>query len=87
MNTYTLDPGSTTASEPTSVPVSAPMYVPPYYPYPLTSSVQPDTYKIHDWLPWSIINLFIGGIVLGFLPLMFSVICRNNKKYNEIHYS
>jgi thiol:disulfide interchange protein len=86
MNTYTLDPPT---SEPiiasTPVPVSAPIFTPSYHQYPIASNVQSDIQKIRDWLPWSIISFFIGGILLGFLPLIFSLICRSNKKYNERH--
>ncbi|CAF2180559.1 unnamed protein product [Rotaria magnacalcarata] len=40
---------------------------------------------IRDWLPWSIINIFIGFIVAGILPLIFSIICRNRKRENNVH--
>lgn len=85
------------ASAPASAPapVSAPYYIPPNYPYyPYYSHQYPqapvvpsapsaDVRKIRDWLPWSIINLFIGGLLLGLLPLTFSIICRSNKKKNN----
>ncbi|CAF4082869.1 unnamed protein product [Rotaria sp. Silwood2] len=68
---------------PTPVTASAPIYVPPtyqYYPYQYspTRTVQPDIRKIQDWLPWSIISLFIGGIIVGFIPLIFSLLCQRN---------
>lgn len=72
--------------------VTAPYYTPqhyPYYPYqypqapvaPVAPSVE--VRKIRDWLPWSIINLFLGGLLLGLLPLVFSIVCRSNKKKNN----
>jgi hypothetical protein len=99
MNLYTLDPPkaeSTVASAPTAVtaavPVKAPtpIYMPVNYQhhphqYPQTTNVQPDIHKIRDWLTWSIISLFLGGFIPGFLPLMFSLVCRSIKKKNEIH--
>lgn len=99
MNTYTLDPSKSesaaapiVASAPAPAPVSAPYYIPPNYPYypyqypqapmaPVAPSA--DVRKIRDWLPWSIINLFLGGLLLGLLPLIFSIICRSNKKKNN----
>ena len=96
---YTLDPSKfesaaapVAASAPAPAPVSAPYYIPPNYPYypyqypqapvaPSAPSV--DVRKIRDWLPWSIINLFLGGLLLGLLPLIFSIICRSNKKKNN----
>jgi hypothetical protein len=39
--------------------------------------------KIHDWLPWSIINIFIGWIFAGILPLIFSLVCRSYKSSNN----
>ncbi|CAF3195132.1 unnamed protein product [Rotaria sp. Silwood2] len=35
---------------------------------------------IRDWLPWSIVNLFVGWLFGGILPLIFSIICRNRKR-------
>jgi hypothetical protein len=39
--------------------------------------------KIHDWLPWSIINIFIGWIFVAILPLIFSLLCRSYKRSNN----
>ena len=36
--------------------------------------------KIRDWLPWSIVNLFIGWGFAGVIPLMFSLLCRGHKQ-------
>jgi len=39
--------------------------------------------NIRDWLPWSIINIFIGWLFAGILPLIFSIICRSHKSSNN----
>jgi hypothetical protein len=99
MNTYTLDPHkseSEPVSTPTSVnasappPMPAPMYMPssyPYYPYqyPQAPAAEPEIKKIRDWLAWSIISIFLGGLIPGFLPIIFSLICRSKKGKNDIH--
>ncbi len=97
MNTYTLDPPKPeSVAAPTQMPVSAsapvaaPYYMPPnyqYYPhqYPQAPVVSAEIRKIRDWLPWSIINFFLGGILLGLLPLIFSLICRSKKRKNDIN--
>jgi len=43
----------------------------------------PEIHKIRDWLLWSIINIFLalGG---GLLPLIFSLICRSNKRNHDV---
>ncbi|UJR24176.1 hypothetical protein I4U23_027142 [Adineta vaga] len=40
-------------------------------------------HKIHDWLLWSIINI-IFGMGFGFLPLIFSLICRKKKHQDDL---
>ena len=45
---------------------------------------QPDASKVRDWLPWSIVSLFIGMIFVGVLPLIFSLLCRKSKKNNDL---
>lgn len=97
MNNYTLDPSKTEsaavptlASAPAPTHVPAPIYMSPnyqYYPYqyPQAPIVNPNIGKIRDWLPWSIINLFVGGLFLGLIPLIFSLICRSNKKKNDLN--
>ena len=67
----------------------APTYVPPNYqhqPYqnPPAVNVQSDMSKIRDWLAWSIVNIFIGGLA-GILPLIFSLVCRSKKRKNDIN--
>ena len=43
-----------------------------------------DVTRIHDWLIWSIINMFVGWGT-GLLPLIFSLICRTKKQDNDVH--
>jgi len=84
------------ASAPAPTHVAAPIYMSPnyqYYPYQYPQApapapapaINPNIGKIRDWLPWSIINLFVGGLLLGLIPLIFSLICRSNKKKNDIN--
>jgi hypothetical protein len=40
--------------------------------------------QIRDWLPWSIVNFFVGWGLGGILPLVFSLICRSNKQANNV---
>mgnify|MGYP002378945323 FL=1 len=81
------------ASAPSVNYAPVPYYVPPNYQYYAyqhpqlaPAPVQQPTAEIkgiRDWLPWSIINLFIGGIILGIIPLIFSLICRSKKSAND----
>ena len=61
-------------------------YLPPgsqiHYVQPF-NVVDPSIAGIRDWLPWSIINIFLGGIILGLIPLMFSISCRERKRMND----
>jgi hypothetical protein len=43
-----------------------------------------DIDKIREWLPWSIINIFIGWGLGGVLPLIFTLLCRFNKRNNDL---
>jgi hypothetical protein len=43
----------------------------------------PTIAQIRDWLPWSIVNMFIGWLLGGILPLIFSIICRSHKRSNN----
>jgi len=45
----------------------------------------PDISYINDYLPWSIANLFFGWGLFGIIPLIFSIICRNNKNINNLN--
>jgi hypothetical protein len=38
---------------------------------------------IKDYLVWSLINLFCGWGIGGFIPLIFSILCRNYKSVND----
>lgn len=83
-------------SAPAPNPAAPPFYMPPNYPYPYypyqypqvapVAPVAPavDVSKIKDWLAWSIINLFVGGILLGLIPFIFSLVCRSRKKKNNL---
>jgi hypothetical protein len=91
---------SAPASAPAPNPAAPPFYMPhnypyPYYPYqypqatlpaPASAPVVPsaDVSKINDWLAWSIINLFVGGLFPGLIPLIFSLVCRSRKKKNNV---
>lgn len=73
----------------TPAPMVAPGYVPAAYqpvahPQPTAPRVQAEASKIRDWLAWSIVSLFFGALLLGFLPLLFSILCRRRKKRNEL---
>lgn len=53
----------------------------PVYPLPMT----PDISYINDYLSWSIVNVFLGWGFLGIIPLVFSIVCRNNKSINNLN--
>ncbi|UJR34798.1 hypothetical protein I4U23_027579 [Adineta vaga] len=59
------------------IPPGGQVYLPP------NSYSDPSITQIRDWLPWSITNIFIGWCLLGFLPLIFSLICRSRKSSND----
>jgi hypothetical protein len=40
-------------------------------------------HAIRDYLAWSLINLFCGWGIGGFIPLIFSILCRNSKSTND----
>ena len=44
----------------------------------------PEIQKIRDWLPWSIANIFLGWGIAGLLPLIFTLLCRNDKRNNDL---
>ncbi|CAF0738252.1 unnamed protein product [Adineta ricciae] len=58
-----------------------PLYYPPQVQYVSPAATQ----NIRDWLPWSIINIFIGWGLAGVLPLVFSILCRSHKRSNDFH--
>ncbi|UJR32877.1 hypothetical protein I4U23_020338 [Adineta vaga] len=79
--------------ESTAIAAPAPMVAPVYVPStqyqhirqnPPVTNVQGDVNKIRDWLPWSIISIFLGGLFPGFLPLIFSLLCRSKKRKNDV---
>jgi len=43
----------------------------------------PSITQIRDWLPWSIVNIFIGWLFAGIVPLIFSIVCRSHKRTNN----
>ena len=45
---------------------------------------QPDASQVRDWLPWSIVSVFLGMIFIGVLPLIFSLLCLRSKKRNDL---
>jgi hypothetical protein len=69
---------TTNAPPPAYQPQSA--YVPPMHQF----VPAPEVHKIRDWLPWSIVSLFIGWGFGGVLPLVFSLICRSRKRTNDV---
>jgi hypothetical protein len=65
-----------------------PMYAnPPTYATPVMGSYVTqgalDANTVKDYLVWSIISIFCGWGILGFIPLTFSLLCRNNKAVNN----
>jgi hypothetical protein len=47
--------------------------------------ISPDVAVIRDYLAWSILNMFLGQILIGLLPLTFSIICRSRKRANNVN--
>ncbi|CAF1016114.1 unnamed protein product [Adineta steineri] len=50
---------------------------------PFVGQAGPNVGIIRDYLAWSIINLCCGWGFLGFIPLVFSILCRNSKSVNN----
>ncbi|CAF1113164.1 unnamed protein product [Adineta ricciae] len=81
-------PGSGQTAAPAPAPMVAPVYMPSAQHYqqprnPPVANTQVDASKIRDWLPWSIISIFLGGFIPGILPLIFSLVCRSKKRKND----
>jgi hypothetical protein len=57
------------------------VYIPPSHHVITTSEIQ----KIREWLLWSIFNIFFGWGLAGLTPLLFSMLCRYNKRNNDLH--
>lgn len=70
-------------------PPSAPYGAPPQQPYgapygaPVAVVPQQPVQKVRHWLPWSIVNIFLGFIVLGVVPLILSLVTRNYIKHRN----
>lgn len=65
-----------------------PVYAnPPMYATPVMGSYgmqgASEANGVKDYLAWSIISIFCGWGILGFIPLTFSLLCRNNKSVNN----
>ncbi|UJR22075.1 hypothetical protein I4U23_025141 [Adineta vaga] len=56
---------------------------PPPYPGTTTLTIVSERPYVNDYLPWSILNLFLGWGFFGVIPLVFSIICRNYKNTNN----
>ena len=56
-------------------------------PYVASAYVVPSrpvsAFYVRDYLVWSVINIFCGWGLLGLIPLVCSIICRNNKNVNN----
>jgi hypothetical protein len=57
------------------------VYIPPSHHVTLT----PEIDKIRDWLPWSIVNIFVAWGLGGVIPLIFTMLCRSNKRNNDLN--
>jgi H+/Cl- antiporter ClcA len=42
------------------------------------------TDRIRDYMPWSIINICIGGVFLGLIAVLFSYITIRRKQKNNV---
>jgi hypothetical protein len=45
----------------------------------LTDSIPAETAHIKDYMCWSFVNIFLGGLFLGFISLLLSSTVRNHK--------
>ena len=45
--------------------------------------MNPNIQKIHEYLPWSLINLCLGGFILGLIPVAFSLQTRSRKQRGD----
>lgn len=61
----------------------------PNYPMVYTPEVvfiqpmDPNVQRIHEYLPWSIINICLGGIILGAIAIVLSLQTRSRKRSND----
>jgi hypothetical protein len=51
---------------------------------PSSGDRTPDIRRIPEWLIWSILNIFIGWGLGGMIPLIFTLLCRYNKRNNNL---
>ncbi|CAF3359028.1 unnamed protein product [Rotaria socialis] len=60
---------------------------PPYSPVAFheTLPINLDASAVSDYLPWSIVNLFFGWGFFGIIPLVCSIVCRNEKSANNLN--
>jgi hypothetical protein len=70
--------GEVPSSHQPYMPPRGPIYIPP------NIFIDPSIAQIRDWLPWSIANIFVGWCFLGFIPLVYSLICRSRKASNNV---
>lgn len=93
-NPYPLYPNLNPNPNPNPQPNPYPHPIPHPYPqgYPTATNaptvypaqIRVDIGKIQDWLPWSIVNIFLGGLIPGIIPLIFTLVCRDKKKKNDL---
>jgi len=69
------------ANPPYAVQANPPYAVPVVANYGMQTGF--NTVLIKDYLAWSLINLFCGWGIGGFIPLIFSILCRNYKSVND----
>lgn len=46
--------------------------------------MHPEISRIRDYLVWSIINVFVGGFILGIIAVLLSIQTRNRKLIGDI---
>jgi hypothetical protein len=51
---------------------------------PQDNTRTPDIHKIHEWFVWSILNIFLGWSLCGIIPFIFTMLCRYNKRSNDL---
>jgi hypothetical protein len=71
-------------------PPQHPMYITqvqvPYQGVILTGNMTPpQTVHIKDYMVWSIINVFLGGFILGFIAVFLSSQTRRRKQEGDVH--
>jgi hypothetical protein len=46
--------------------------------------IPPQTASIRDYMVWSIVNIFLGGVALGFIAVLLSMQTRNRKREGDV---